>query len=177
MSQGMVFIHHAPLSLLAHIEWTIAGVSGNPITINWKPSALSDAGYRSDLAWEATADSGAVLAAAFRNLKQVCFEIIQYPAQGDTGYRWSYTPTLGMFHCATDAAGNLLIGENQIRSAMEQAGSNPLKLQAQLRKLLGQAFDDELEEYRELVGGAEGHNGVMTAEAERVAYRQNVGPS
>jgi hypothetical protein len=177
MSQGMVFIHHAPASLLAHIEWTIAGVSGNPVKITWQLSAPTELGYRCELAWEAGGDSGAVLAAAFRNLKQVCFEIIQYPSEGDTGYRWSYSPALGMFHCATDAAGNILIGENQIRTAMEVAGSNPLKLQAQLRRLLGQAFDDELEAYRELVGGAEGNNGVVTAEAERVTYRQNIGPS
>lgn len=81
-----------------------------------------------------------------------------------------------MFSCATDEAGNLVVNENQIRHSMEKAGSNVLKLQAELRKLLGQAWDDELENYRELIGGAESNYGVVTAEAERVSYSQNIRP-
>jgi hypothetical protein len=81
-----------------------------------------------------------------------------------------------MFSCSTDEAGNLVINENQLRHSMERAGSNALKLQAELRRLLGQAWDDELENYRELIGGAESNHGVVTAEAERVSYGQNIRP-
>jgi hypothetical protein len=68
------------------------------------------------------------------------------------------------------------VSENQLRSIIDSCGSNGMKLQAELRKVLGQAFDDELESYRELFDGAESNNGVVTAEAERVGYGQNVRP-
>jgi hypothetical protein len=63
-----------------------------------------------------------------------------------------------------------------LRLAMERSGSNALRIQAELRRLLGQVWDDELEPLRELIGGAEGNHGVVSAEAERVAYGQNLRP-
>jgi hypothetical protein len=176
MSNGLLFIHHAPKALLSHIEWTVAGVSGTPIQIAWTAHPDPTLGFRGSCNFSGESEAGATLASAFMNLKQLSFEVVQYPSPSETGFRWCFTPRLGMFGCATDSAGNLLIGENQLRLAMETAGSNSLKLQAELRKLLGQAFDDELEAFRELVGGTEGNNGVVTSEAERIAYGQNVRP-
>lgn len=176
MSSGLVLIHQAPSSLLPHIEWTIAGVSQDPSEMFWSESDQKPSTFRARASFRGASGSGAILAAAFMNLKQITFEVIQDADKSGTGSRWSFTPSLGMFHCTTDEAGNLLVNENQIRRAMEIAGSNALKLQAELRKLIGQAFDDELENYRELVGGAESNHGIVTAKAERVAYSQNVRP-
>jgi hypothetical protein len=155
MSQGLVFIHHAPSSLLTHVEWTISGVCNSPINIQWHslPSTLQ--GFRGLTNWEGSDGSGAVLAASFMNLKQISFEVIQQDSLGSSGHRWSFTPKLGMFSSATDSAGNLVVSENQLRAIVDSCGSNGLKLQAELRKALGQAFDDELESYRELFDGAE----------------------
>jgi hypothetical protein len=134
------------------------------------------AGYRALALWEAQAGAGAVLATSFMNLKQLSFEVIQQDSTDVAGYRWSYTPNLGMFSSATDEAGNILVSENQLRFIVDRCGSNGMKLQAELRKVLGQAFDDELESYRELFDGSESNNSVVTAEAERVSYSQNVRP-
>jgi hypothetical protein len=174
MSEGLVLIHRAPSSLLTHVEWTISGISGNPTKINWTKDESSDSVFRGSVAVDCGLTDGATLASAFMNLKQLSFEVIHQSALA--GARWSFTPSLGMFHCATDEAGNLVVGENQLRASIEKAGSNILKLQAELRKLLGQAWDDELEPYRELIGGAESNHGVMSAEAERVSYGQNIRP-
>ena len=174
MSEGMVLIHRAPSSLLTHVEWTISGISGNPTKINWIKDESSDSVFRGSVAVDCGLNDGATLASAFMNLKQLSFEVIHQSALA--GARWSFTPSLGMFHCATDEAGNLVVGENQLRASTEKAGSNILKLQAELRKLLGQAWDDELEPYRELIGGAESNHGIVSAEAERVSYGQNIRP-
>jgi hypothetical protein len=174
MSEGLVLIHRAPSSLLTHVEWTISGISGNPSKINWIKYESSDSVFRGSVAFDCGLNDGATLASAFMNLKQISFEVIHQTALAGT--RWSFTPGLGMFHCATDEAGNLVVGENQLRASIEKAGSNILKLQAELRKLLGQAWDDELEPYRELIGGAEGNHGIVSAEAERVSYSQNIRP-
>jgi hypothetical protein len=176
MSEGTVFIYRAPAHLLSHIEWTLAGISGQPAVIRWVANDEPKTTFRSAVAFFGPLDAYATLASAFMNLKQLTFEVLMHPAAGRSGSRWSFTPELGMFHCATDEAGNIVVGENRIRLAMEVAGSNALKLQAELRKILGQAFDDELEPLRELVGGAESNHGVVSTEAERVAYSQNVRP-
>lgn len=176
MSEGLVFLHLAPSALLTHVEWTISGISGNPTKINWVQNDSSTPSFRGMCSFSAPADSAETLASAFMNLKQLTFEIIRHPGPDCSGARWSFTPGLGMFHCQTDEVGNLVVNENQLRVAMERAGSNALKLQAEIRRLLGQAWDDELEPFRELVGGAEGNHGVVSAEAERVTYGQNIRP-
>ena len=174
MSDGLVLIHCAPSSLLTHVEWTLSGISGTPIKLNWVADESKPTIFRSSASLKCTGEEAATLASAFMNLKQLSFEVIYQQAHG--GSRWSFTPALGMFSCSTDEAGNLVVNENQIRHSMEKAGSNPLKLQAELRRLIGQAWDDELENYRELIGGAESNHGVVTAEAERVSYSQNIRP-
>ena len=174
MSEGLVLVHLAPKALLSHVEWTLSGISGAPVTINWTQTSAPTTTFRGSVGLALNQDAGATLAAAFMNLKQLTFEIIVQDEKN--GYRWSFTPSLGMFSSPTDEAGNLVINENQMRSAMEIAGSNALRLQAELRRLLGQAWDDELEPYRELIGGAESNHGVVSAEAEGIAYGQNVRP-
>jgi hypothetical protein len=174
MSDGLVLIHSAPSSLLTHVEWTISGISGNPMRLNWVADESKPTMFRSSVTISCSSQEAATLASAFMNLKQLSFEVIHQQTYG--GCRWSFTPALGMFSCSTDEAGNLVVNENQIRHSMEKAGSNALKLQAELRKLLGQAWDDELENYRELIGGTESHHGVVTSEAERVSYSQNIRP-
>jgi hypothetical protein len=174
MSEGLVLIHLAPSALLTHVEWTISGISGNPTRINWVRDDSTHNSFRGSAVVACNLEEAATLSSAFMNLKQLSFEVIHQSEF--SGARWSFTPGLGMFHCATDAAGNLVVNENQLRAALDNAGSNILKLQAQLRKLLGQSWDDELEPYRELIGGTESHNGIVSAEAERISYSQNVRP-
>ena len=174
MSECSVLMHLAPSALRSHVEWTISGVAGNPTKLTWITDQSNSTHFRSFATFACSQESAATLASAFMNLKQLTFEVIFH--QAHSGARWSFTPSLGMFSCATDEVGNLVVNENQIRSSMEKAGANPLKLQAELRRLLGQAWDDELEPFRELIGGAEGNHGVVTAEAERVGYSQNIRP-
>jgi hypothetical protein len=176
MSRGLVFIHQAPSALLAHVEWTISGICGRPVTITWQSLPSPMKGFRGITNWQGASDSGSVLASAFMNLKHLSFEVIQDSTDQNSGYRWSYTPTLGVFSCATDEIGNILVNENQLRSIVDDCGSNGLKLQAELRRVLGQAFDDELESYRELFDRPESNNGVVTSEAKGVSYRQDVRP-
>lgn len=176
MSTGQVLIYKAPGSLLRHIEWTISGVTQEAVNLTWLANPETPGTFRSRCDYSGQPDAGATLASAFMNLKQITFEIIQDASEAGLGSRWSFIPNHGIFRGSTDEAGNLLVSENQLRLAMELSGSNALKLQAEIRKLLGQAYDDELEGYRELICGTESYHGVVTAEAERVAYGQNVRP-
>ena len=176
MSRGLVFIHQAPSALLAHVEWTLSGICGSPSSVSWQSLPSPMQGFRAVSNWDGPSESGPILASALMNLKQLAFEVIQECTDLESGHRWSFTPALGLFSCATDEIGNILVSENQLRSIVDSCGSNGLKLQAELRKVLGQAFDDELEPYRELFDRSESNNSVVTSETERIGYRQDVRP-
>ena len=55
---------------------------------------------------------------------------------------------LHAFYAQTDTVGNMVVPEDRIRSAMEEAGSDAFELHRELRLALGQAWDDELEAFR-----------------------------
>ena len=59
-----------------------------------------------------------------------------------------HTPGLGIFHSQIDSAGGMVVSEDRIRSAMESAGANAFDLHRELRLVLGQSWDDELEVFR-----------------------------
>lgn len=60
-----------------------------------------------------------------------------------------HTPGLGIFFAQMDAAGNMVVPEDRIRYAMELAGGNATELHRELQLAMGQAWDDELEPFRE----------------------------
>ena len=139
-SHGMVFIHSAGRALLPHLEWTMGRVLGGPIQIQWTP--VDQALFRTEFHWQGDQFTGADLAAELMGWKSLRFEIT------NERNRWSYTPKLGIFSSETDDAGNILVNEFRMKAAMEIAGSNSIELQRQLRVLIGEPWDDELEEYR-----------------------------
>jgi hypothetical protein len=83
-----------------------------------------------------------------RGWEHLRYEVTEDPTPRSDGGRWLHTPSLGIHYAQTDAAGNVVVGEDRIRYAMEIAGSNTLELHRELRLALGQAWDDELEPFR-----------------------------
>jgi hypothetical protein len=69
-------------------------------------------------------------------------------APAKDGGRWLHTPGLGIHYAQTDSAGNVVIGEDRIRYAMEVAGGDAFELQRELQVALGAAWDEELEPFR-----------------------------
>lgn len=59
-----------------------------------------------------------------------------------------HTPDLGIHYAQTDSAGNVVIGEDRIRYALEVAGADVRELQRELGVALGQAWDSELDTFR-----------------------------
>ena len=74
------------------------------------------------------------------------FEAIKY--ETEFGELHMFVPGLGLFRADTNSAGEIMIGEERIRNAMEQAAGNYRELQRLLRSLLGQSWDDVLEPHR-----------------------------
>jgi hypothetical protein len=139
-TQGMVFIHSAPRALLPHLEWTMGRILGGPVSPRWLP--IGPAQFRTEFHWQGDVFAGTDLTSQLMGWKSIRFEVTT------DNYRWSFTPKLGLFHSETDAAGNLLVNEFRLKEALQTAGSNAIELQRQMRMLMGQPWDDELEQFR-----------------------------
>ena len=148
MARGVLFVHSAPRALCSHIEWAAGGVVGHQLSFAWRPQPVLPGAQRAVLAWEGPRGTGARLASALRGWEHLRYEVTEEAGDGTDGSRWMHTPGLGIFHSQIDSAGGMVISEDRIRSAMESAGANAFDLHRELRLVLGQSWDDELEVFR-----------------------------
>src|SRR5690625_992178 len=97
---------------------------------------------------------GAKLASSLRGWAHLRYEITEEASEGSDGSRWSHTPELGIFHATTDVTGNIMVSEDRIRYAYEQANGDPSAVYHELSLALGESWDEELEPFRQAADGA-----------------------
>ena len=69
--------------------------------------------------------------------------------------RHCYTPDLGLFTAVTGANGDIMVTEDRLRSVLLLAsGGGSASLEDELSRLLGTAWDNELEPFRRAADGA-----------------------
>ncbi|GAA1396047.1 DUF3145 domain-containing protein [Luteococcus peritonei] len=146
---GLLFVHSTPSALCPHIEWAVGGVLGMPTHLDWQPQPVQPGSYRAELAWQGPEGTGAKLASAFLHWSKLRFEVTEQAPAGGEGSRWSYTPSLGIFHATTGVHGDILVPEERIRAAIlaDADGSKPIRIA--LDELLGVAWDEELDIFRQ----------------------------
>jgi hypothetical protein len=81
------------------------------------------------------------------------FEVTEEASPGVDGERIAYVPSRGIHRSTMSANGDVLVSEDRIRSLLATA-SGPDALAHGLEKLLGAAWDMELEAYRHAGEGA-----------------------
>lgn len=150
MTQGVLYIHSAPRALAPHIDWAASGVLGVPSRLQWREQPAQRGLVRADLTWRGREDTGARLVSALRGWDEVRYEVIQDATPQADGARWSCTPELGIFHAATDRAGNTVLTEDHVRGCMQRAAASgdPDALRRELSIALGEPWDEDLEIYR-----------------------------
>lgn len=153
ITRGVVFIHSAPAALCPHLEWTLANTLDIEVRLEWVPQPAEAGTFRSEYAWLGSVGTGAKLASALRGWKQLRYEITEETVRGSDGARWSHTPTLGIFHAPMDVAGNLLVSEERIHTALAET-NNLNDLREALELATGKPWDDELEVFRYAGEGA-----------------------
>lgn len=153
-TRGVVFIHSAPTSLCPHITWSLESLFDQPLHLDWLPQPAGPRLQRAEVAWTGPAGTGVRVATALRSWKQVRYEVTEDPSPGVDGSRWSHTPSLGIHHTWTAAAGDAVVNEDRLRAALSEHLGDPLGLQAALEELLGTAWDRELEVFRYAGDGA-----------------------
>ncbi len=154
-TRGVVYVHAAPPALCPHVEWAVGAALEARVTLEWTPQPASPGALRAELSWQADAGSGARIASALRQWTQLRFEVTEEPSPGAEGERWSWTPTLGLFHATTGVHGDIVVREDRLRATLARAATDPAAdIMTEMQALLGKAWDDELETFRYAGDGA-----------------------
>ena len=157
-TRGVLYVHSAPSALCPHIEWAVGGVLAHAVSLEWTPQPAQAGCYRAELSWTGDPGTGAAMASALRGWKHLRFEVTEEPTlsgQGGTeGARYSYTPDLGVFHAVTGLHGDIMIPEDRLKAAVVKSALGDTTLLAEIDKLLGKPWDDELETFRHAGDGA-----------------------
>jgi hypothetical protein len=80
------------------------------------------------------------------------FEVTEEPSPGYDGERFMFVPGRGVFRAAMGVTGDLMVTEDQVRGVLAAGGSESIA--HALERLLGTAWDAELEPYRHAGEGA-----------------------
>jgi hypothetical protein len=92
--------------------------------------------------------TGARLASAMRGWERLRYEVTEEPSPGVEGARWSYTPSLGIYHAIIGVHGDVLVPEDRLRATVAAAIAEERPFEREIARLLGQPWDDELETFR-----------------------------
>ena len=142
-ARGILHVHSCPPALCPHVTWAVARVLGAPVDLAWSHAA-SPRLLRAECEWDGAVGTASRLASALKGWQPLRFEVVELASPGCDGRRYSYTGTLGLFSTPISTNGDVMVGEDQIRSTLNTGGD----LRAALDQLLGTAWDDELEDYR-----------------------------
>ena len=152
---GVLYVHSAPPALCPHIEWAIAGIVGAPVSMPWAGQPAAPGSLRAELTWQARPGTAGAITSALAGWNRLRFEVTEDSSRGCDGVRHCYTPDLGTFTAVTAANGDIVIPEDRLRAVLERAarvGTAPLE--EELGRLLGTAWDNELEPFRRAADGA-----------------------
>ncbi len=155
-AHGVLYVHSAPPALCPHIEWAIAGIVGAPVGMPWVGQPAAPGALRAELTWQARTGTAGAIASALAGWNRLRFEVTEDSSTGCDGVRHCYTPGLGLFSAVTGANGDIMVSEDRLRSVMMLAsqGAASGSLEDELGRLLGTAWDNELEPFRRAADGA-----------------------
>jgi hypothetical protein len=125
----------------------------------WVGQPAAPGSVRSELAWQARPGTSAEIASALAGWNRLRFEVTEDSSPGCDGVRHCYTPDLGLFTAVTGANGDIMVPENRLRAAVKLAATAPQSrhgspIEDALARLLGTAWDNELEPFRRAADGA-----------------------
>ena len=152
-TRGIIFIHSVPPAVQPHVEWAVTSVLGYQPHFGWTKQPAIPTMNRGEVSWTGEPGLGAQIASALGGWEHLRFEVTEEPSALSDGGRWMCTPGLGIFYAQTDLLGNMVVPENRIRAALEDSQGNPAELRSLLNVALGQAWDDELEVFRQAGAG------------------------
>jgi hypothetical protein len=122
----------------------------------WVGQPAAPGALRAELTWQARPGTAGAIASALAGWNRLRFEVTEDSTPGCDGVRHCYTPDLGLFSAMTGANGDIMVSEDRLRSVMTlvSGGGADSSLEDELGRLLGTAWDNELEPFRRAADGA-----------------------
>ena len=151
---GVLQVHSAPPALCPHIEWAVAGAVGETVSMPWVSQPAAPGSVRAELTWQGRPGTAGAIASALAGWNRLRFEVTEESSPGCDAVRYSCTPELGTFSAVTSANGDIFVPENRLRAALTMGATGASVLDAELERLLGTAWDNELEPFRHAGDGA-----------------------
>ena len=146
---GVLYIYSASPALCPHIEWAVNGIVGAPVNFPWLGQPASPGSLCAKLTWQGRPGTAAAIASALAGWHRLRFEVTEDSSPGCDSVRYCYTPDLGIFTAVTAANGDLVVPESRLRAAVRMASRTGIaSLEGELDRLLGTAWDNELEPFR-----------------------------
>ena len=154
-AHGVLYVHSAPPALCSHIEWAVSRIVGAPVSMPWVGQPASPGSLRAELTWNARPGTAGAIASELAGWNRLRFEVTEDSSPGCDGVRHCYTPDLGTFTAVTAANGDIVVPENRLRAAVKMAvRAGAVLLEDEIDRLLGTAWDNELEPFRRAADGA-----------------------
>jgi hypothetical protein len=120
----------------------------------WVSQPAAPGSLRAELTWKGRPGTAGAITSALAGWNRLRFEVTEEASSGCDAMRYSYTPNLGLFSAVTSGNGDILIPENRLRAALALGANGTALLEKELEKLLGTAWDYELEPFRRAGDGA-----------------------
>ena len=152
LTAGVLYVHSCPPALCPHVEWAVASVLGTRASLTWTEQPAGPGVLRAECGWRGRPGTAGRLAAALKGWTLLRYEVTEAASSGNDAERYSVTPALGVYRTATGSNGDVVVGEDRLRQLL--ATSTGPQLAHGLDGLLGSAWDEELEPYREAGEGA-----------------------
>ena len=150
---GMIYVHSSPSAVCPHVEWAIAGVVATRVDLQWTAQAAAAGQLRAECQWSGAPGTAAAVVSALRAWPMLRFEVTEDPSPGIDGERFCCVPGLGLWRARTSANGDIVVGEDQLRTLASTVRGREA-FAHQLDQLLGAAWDDALEPFRRAGDGA-----------------------
>jgi hypothetical protein len=120
----------------------------------WVSQPAAPGSLRAELTWQGRPGTAGAITSALAGWNRLRFEVSEEASAGCDAVRYSYTPNLGIFSAAASANGDIMVPEGRLRAAVSLAAAGGSVLEAELQRLLGTAWDNELEPFRRASDGA-----------------------
>jgi hypothetical protein len=147
-TRGVVFVHSCPRALASHVEWGLADVLRQPVTLDWAGQPVEPGTVRSELSWTGEPGTASRIVSHLAGWGRLRFEVTEEATPRTEGERFSVTPRLGVFRAVVGVHGDVQVPEERLRGAIARAALSGADLEDELTSLLGGPWDAELEVFR-----------------------------
>jgi hypothetical protein len=120
----------------------------------WVSQPAAPGSLRAELTWHGRPGTAGAITSALAGWNRLRFEVTEEASPGCDAVRYCYTPGLGIFTAVTSANGDILVPEGRLRAAVALGATGASVLETELDRLLGTAWDNELEPFRRASDGA-----------------------